>query len=266
MRSICVINQKGGSGKTTTAVNLAAALAERGRRVLLVDLDPQHSATLWLAARDAGRGLFDLLAGPEPADLADLARPTATPGLSLVGSSAWLVGAEKAHAAEPGAETILRGKVAGLPAGAFDYLLIDCPPTLGVLTVNALTAAEEVLVPVACHVMGVQGLAQILQTIDRVRLRLNPGLRVAGILACRLDRRTNHCVEVEAKLRGRFPETYATAIRENVRLAECPSMGVPVLTYAPASHGAADYRALAAEVIAQEKSNPTEDYGTAANQ
>ncbi len=266
MRSICVINQKGGSGKTTTAVNLGASLAGRGRRVLLLDFDPQHSATQWLSPRDAGRGLFDLLAGPDSATLAGLAEPTEAPNLSLVGSSAWLVGAEKALAAEPGAETILRGKVEGLPPGAFDYMLIDCPPTLGVLTVNALTAVSEVLVPVACHVMGVQGLAQILQTIERVRLRLNPGLRVAGILACRLDRRTVHGVEVEAKLRGRFPETYKTAIRENVRLAECPSMGVSILSYAPSSHGAQDYRALAEEVIGQEGQSTTEDHGTAANE
>ena len=267
MRSISVINQKGGSGKTTTAVNLGAALAERGKKVLLVDLDPQYSTTQWLAAHDVGRGVFDLFAEPETTSLMDLVRQTGTPDLWLAGSSAWLVGAEKALASEPGAEVILHGKLKELPAGAFDYVLIDCPPTLGVLTVNALTAVSEVVIPVACHVMGLQGLAQMLQTIDRVRARLNPHLRVSGILACRLDQRTNHGPEIEAKLRGRFPETYKTAVRENIRLAECPSMGEPILAYAPTSHGAEDYRALADEVIAQEvgESNDTEDHGTAAN-
>lgn len=263
MRTISVINQKGGSGKTTTTVNLGAALAEQGRRVLLIDLDPQYSTTQWLAAHDVGRGVFDLFAEPETARLVDLAHPTGTANLSLVGSSAWLVGAEKALSTEPGAETILRQKIAALGPDRFDYVLIDCPPTLGVLTVNALTAVNEVLVPVECHVMGLQGLAQILQTIDRVRKRLNPDVRVTGILACRLDVRTNHGPEIVAKLRGRFPETFRTAIRENIRVAECPSMGESILTYAPASSGAEDYRALAAEVIAQEVGEGA--YGQAAN-
>jgi chromosome partitioning protein len=265
MRSISIINQKGGSGKTTTTVSLGAALAEVGRKVLLIDVDPQYSTTQWLAAHDVGRGVFDLFAEPEATPLTSLIQPTGTPNLSLVGSSAWLVGAEKALSSEPGAETILRQKIEALPAGEFDYVLIDCPPTLGVLTVNALTAVREVLIPVECHVMGLQGLAQILQTIDRVRKRLNPELRISGILACRLDQRTNHGPEIVAKLRSRFPETYATSIRENIRLAECPSMGEPILTYAPTSHGAEDYRALAQEVIAQETNTEMEN-SRAANQ
>ena len=130
------------------------------------------------------------------------------------------------------------------------------------LTVNALTAVRELLVPVECHVMGLQGLAQLLQTVDLVRKRLIPGLTIAGILACRLDQRTNHGPEIVAKLRDRFPETLRTAVRENVRLAECPSMGEPITTYAPASSGAEDYRALAGEIIAQEEKG----YGTAANE
>lgn len=262
MRTISVINQKGGSGKTTTTVNLGAALAEVGKRVLLIDLDPQYSTTQWLAAHDVGRGVFDLFAEPESTQLLDLVRPTGTERLSLVGSSAWLVGAEKALATEPGAETILRQKLAALGGDHFDYVLMDCPPTLGVLTVNALTAVREVLVPVECHVMGLQGLAQILQTVDRVKKRLNPDVRITGILACRLDQRTNHGPEIVAKLRGRFPETFRAVIRENVRLAECPSMGEPIQAYAPTSSGAEDYRALAAEVIEQEGEGA---HGQAAN-
>jgi len=252
MRTIAVINQKGGSAKTTTSVCLGATLAERGKTVLVIDLDPQFSATTWLAIHTVGRGVFDLFAEPEHTLLDSLIHPTATPGLSLVGSSAWLVGAEKALSNEPGAETVLREKLTTL-RDAFDFVLIDCPPTLGVLTVNALTAVNEVLVPVACHVMSLQGLAQLIQTVELVRKRLNPRLRISGIVACRLDNRTNHGPEIVDKLRARFPETMATAIRENIRLAECPSMGEPITSYASNSSGAEDYRALAREIIEQEE-------------
>ncbi len=153
MRTIAVINQKGGSGKTTTSVCLGATLAEKGKRVLLIDLDPQYSATTWLATHAVGRGVFDLFAEPEKTELANLVHPTSTVGLSLVGSSSWLVGAEKALSNELGAEIILREKLASIDV-AFEYVLMECPPTLGVLTVNALTAVREVLVPVECHVMG----------------------------------------------------------------------------------------------------------------
>jgi len=262
MRTIAVINQKGGSAKTTTSVCLVATLVERGKRVLVIDLDPQFSATTWLAIHAVGRGVFDLFAEPEKTELRSLIHPTATPGLSLVGSSAWLVGAEKALSTEPGAETVLREKLATLD-DAFDYVLIDCPPTLGVLTVNALTAVREVLVPVACHVMSLQGLAQLVQTVELVRKRLNPEIRISGIVACRLDGRTNHGPEIVEKLRARFPETLATAIRENIRLAECPSMGEPITSYSPNSSGAEDYRALATEIIQQEG---VENHDQVANQ
>jgi len=262
MRTIAVINQKGGSAKTTTSVCLGATLAERGKKVLLIDLDPQMSATIWLAIHAVGRGVFDLFAEPEKTELQSLIHPTATPGLSLVGSSAWLVGAEKALSTEPGAEIILREKLATL-GDAYDYVLIDCPPTLGVLTVNALTAVREVLVPVASHVMSLQGLAQLVQTVELVRKRLNPEIRISGIVACRLDQRTNHGPEIVAKLRARFPETLATTVRENIRLAECPSMGEPITAYSPNSSGAEDYRALATEIIQQEAGR---SYDQAANE
>lgn len=258
MRTISVVNQKGGTGKTTTTVNLGAALAEAGRRVLLIDLDPQYSTTTWLATHVNGRGVFDLFAEPG-SSLAKLAQPTGTNGLDLVPASAWLVGAEKALSNEPGAETILREKIGALPEGAYDYVLIDCAPTLGILTVNALTAVQEAIVPVECHVMGLQGLAQLLQTVDLVRRRLNPGLTISGILACRLDNRTNHGPEIVERLRGRFPETLlSTTIRENVRLAECPSMGMPITEFAPTSPGAEDYRKLAEEIVSQESKEKNE--------
>ena len=265
MRVIAIVNQKGGTGKTTTAVNLAAALGEKKRKTLLIDLDPQYSTTTWYAVPHPGRGVFDLFADPAKSKLQELIHQTLAENVSLVASSAWLVGAEKALSTEPGAETILREKIGDLPEGAFDYVLIDCPPTLGILTVNALTAVKEVLVPVECHVMGLQGLAQLLQTVDVVRKRLNPDLLITGILACRVDQRTNHSGEVMEKLRSRFPDlTYKTGIRENVRLAECPSMGEPITSYAPSSTGAEDYRSLADEIIRQEKAE-TNTYGKAAN-
>ena len=143
MRTIAVVNQKGGSAKTTTSVNLAATLAEQGRRVLLIDLDPQHSATTWYDVNEGGRGIFDLFAEPEQTRLESLIFATGTDGVWMVPSSPWLVGAEKALSTEPGAEQLLREKLKELPPGRFDYVLIDCPPTLGVLTVNALTAVAE---------------------------------------------------------------------------------------------------------------------------
>jgi chromosome partitioning protein len=252
MRIIAIVNQKGGTGKTTTTVSLAGTLAAKDRRVLIIDLDPQYSTTTWLSTTPVGRGVFDLFAEPEKTDLDSLLHATTTANLSLVGASAWLVGAEKALSNEPGAETILREKLTKLDENRFDYVLIDCPPTLGVLTVNALTAATEVLVPVECHVMGLHGLAQLLQTVEVVKKRLNPLIRLCGILPCRLDSRTNHGHEIVAKLRARFRETFQTVIRENVRLAECPSMGEPITTYAPTSSGAEDYARLTEEIIAQE--------------
>lgn len=253
MRTIAVVNQKGGSGKTTTIVNLGATLAEKGKKVLLIDLDPQYSATQWYDVTDGGRGVFDIFAEPDTTTLESLIFETSTGGLVLIPSSPWLVGAEKALSGEPGAEQCLKEKIKELPQGRFDYLLIDCPPTLGILTVNALNAVTEVLVPVECHVMGLHGLAQLWKTVELVKKRLNPELAVTGILACRVDRRTKHGKEVVERVREKFPDlAFKTEVRENVKLAECPSQGVPITAYAPNSHGAEDYRKLAEEVIAQE--------------
>jgi chromosome partitioning protein len=252
MRTFAIANQKGGSGKTTTSVNLAAALGEKGRRVLLIDLDPQHSATAWLGIRDAGQGVYGLFA--ENDSLPGMVLQTAVAGVDLVPSSPWLVGLEKVLAGEVGAETILKRSLESLP-GRWDYIMMDCPPTLGVLTVNALAAAQELLVPVEAHVMALGGLAHLLHTVEVVKDRLNPQLRVSGILACRVDMRTRHAREVVEQLRARSGNlVYRTVIRENIRLAECPSFGQPIIQYDPKSAGAADYRALAAEIIDQEGS------------
>ncbi|MBV9455126.1 MAG: ParA family protein [Rubrobacter sp.] len=252
MRTIAVVNQKGGSGKTTTAVNLAAALGERKRRVLLLDLDPQHSATDWFGLHDGYKGIFSVFA--ENGNLLDIITPSSVAGVDLVPSSSWLVGVEKFLAGEVGAETILHRKLATLQKSRWDYALIDCPPTLGVLTINALVAAQEVLVPVEAHVMALSGLAQLIETVELVQERLNPELRITGILPCRVDARTRHAQEVVEQLRERFEKlVYRSAIRENVRVAEAPSFSLPITLYDERSYGAADYRALAEEVIEREQ-------------
>lgn len=253
MRIFAIANQKGGSGKTTTSVNLAAALGEKNRRVLLIDLDPQHSATAWYGVKNAGKGVLGVFT--DDGHLADFVQEAGAPGVDLVPSSAWLVGAEKILAGEVGAETILRRNLERLPPDRWDYVFIDCPPTLGILTINALAAARELLVPVEAHVMALGGLAQLLKTVEVVQDRLNPHLQVSGILACRVDSRTRHAREVVEQLRARSGDlVYRTVIRENIRLAECPSFGRPITQYDPKSAGAADYRALADEIIHQEGS------------
>jgi chromosome partitioning protein len=254
MRKIAIANQKGGSGKTTTSVNLAAALGELARRVLVIDLDPQHSATAWFGVRDSGKGLYGLFV--DNGNFSEVIQATGTPGVDLAPSSAWLMGVERILAGEVGAEQILRRNLAKLPSDQWDYVLIDCPPTLGILTINALAAVEELLVPVEAHVMALSGLAQLLHTVEVVRERINPDLKVSGILACRVDARTRHAREVVEQLREHNGEVvYRTVIRENVRLAECPSFAQPITKYDPKSSGAADYRALAEEIIHQEQKN-----------
>lgn len=249
MRVIAVMNHKGGSGKTTTTVNLAAALGEKARKVLVIDADPQASATTWLGLKDAGRELLELLTGD--GKLAAEIRPTAAPFVWAIPCSTWLASAEKALAGVAKPEHALKRKLR--PLQGYAYVLIDCPPTMGILAVNALTAASEVLIPVETHVLALAGLSQVLTTIEVVRQELNPDLRVCGIVACRYDRRTTHCGEVLEQLQARFPRLMCkTAIRENVRLAECPSYGKPITLYDKHSTGTEDYRALAAELIKQE--------------
>lgn len=250
-RVFAVVSQKGGSGKTSTAVNLAAALGELARHVLVVDLDPQATATNWLGIRDGGRGLFDLFTGN--GNLADLVHQTDVPNVSVIPSSPWLVGVDKALASEYGAETILRGHIESLPK-RWHYVILDCPPSLGVLTVNALAAAPEVLVPVAAQFLALTGLSQLLKTVDVVKERLNPRLRVSGILACMVDARTRLSLDVVEELRKRFgPLVFRTVVRSNVRVAECPSFHKPITLYDTKSAGAEDFRHLAAEVIEHER-------------
>lgn len=249
MRRMAVTNQKGGSGKTTTAVNLAAALGEAGRRVLVLDLDPQASASAWLGVKDGGRGLLDVFT--EGRDLASLVHSTEAPGVDVVPSSAWLVGVDKALAGEVGSETILRRALERLP-DRWDVVIVDCPPSLGLLAISALVGCPEVLVPVETRVMALAGLAALVQTLERVRERLNPELRLTGLLACRVDARTRLSQDVIGTMRERFGgDVFRAVIRENVRLAEAPSFGKPITLYDTRSAGAEDYRAAASELAAR---------------
>lgn len=252
MRKLAIVNQKGGSGKTTTAVNLAATLAEANKKVLLIDLDPQASASLWYGFKEKGKGLYQVLA--EDGKLEDAIEKTQVEHLSMVPSSSLLSGVEKALANEVAAESILKNKIERLANKPWDYILIDCPPTLGILSLNALTLANEVLVPVEAHVMALHGLVQLLKTINVVKQRLNPLLEIAGILACRVDYRTKHSQEVLTQLRSRFEGKVCTSvIRENIRLAEAPLHIKPITHYAPTCNGTIDYRNLATEIMGHQK-------------
>ena len=252
MRTIAIVNQKGGSGKTTTAVTLAATLVEAGKKVLLIDLDPQGSASMWLGFKEKGRGFYDVFA--EGNQLENVIEKTSIERLHIVASSPLLAGVEKALANEMASEMILKNCVAQLPSHPWDYLLIDCPPTLGILSLNALTLAHEVLIPVEAHVMALHGLVQLLKTIGVVKQRLNPSLEIAGILACRVDYRTKHAQEILEQLKTRFDtKVCQSVIRENIKLAEAPLHLKPITLYDPHSNGSIDYRSLAKELIAQEE-------------
>lgn len=251
MRTIAIINQKGGSGKTTTTVNLAAGLAEKKRTVLVIDLDPQGSTSSWLGIEEPEeKSLYNAFV--DKVHLADIVSKTDITYIDAIASSNWLFGLEKALAHEVGAETILKAQLKKL-SGKYHYVLIDCPPNLGILTINALSAVQEVIIPVEARVMALSGLVQLMQTIEVIKERLNKELRVAGIVPCRVDGRTRHAKEVVSALKSNFKGMlYKTAIRENVRLSEAPSFTKPITEYDKNSYGAHDYRKLAREVIKQE--------------
>lgn len=258
MRSIAVINQKGGVGKTTTAVNLAAALAEHGCRVCLIDMDPQAHASLHLGLSPTNdqASIYDVLCGD--AAIADV-RLWAGENLAVIPANLDLAAAEMELAGEVGREVILRDKLE-VDEEAFDFLVIDCPPSLGVLTLNALTAVTEVLLPLQPHFLALHGLSKLLRTIDVVAKRLNPELHLSGVVLCMYESGTRLAVEVsrdvdeflttQSKAGGTWAgaKFFQTRIRRNIRLAEAPSFGQSIFQYAENSNGAEDYRQLAREV------------------
>ena len=246
-RIVAIVNQKGGVGKTTTAINLGAALAELGRQVVLIDLDPQGNSTSGLGfdVRRQRPTVYQLLSGEAVID--DVALPTAVPGLHLVPSDLSLAGAEIELATQPEREFRLR-RALGELTGGFGHVIIDCPPSLGLLTLNALTAANEVLVPMQCEFFALEGLGNLVYTVALVRQRLNPELRLGGILMTQFDARTTVAWEVVDQVRRAYPaEVFDTLIPRNVRLSEAPSHGRPITVSDPTSKGALTRPRLAKE-------------------
>lgn len=248
MKTIAVANQKGGCAKTTTVVNLAACLAELGRKILVIDLDSQANATHWLGVDSDSNGAMKLLTTKEPLD--QLISPTNLDGVHLIASSRELAHFEKAVAGEIAVESRLKRRLAGLDAKKWDFVLIDTPPTLGLITLNALSAAQELIVPVTTHVLSLSGVAQLVATLDEVKEVLNPSLNILGFVACRVDSRTRHSKEILELLTNQFGDkVLKSMIRESIRLAEAPSFQLSINQYGSKSTAADDYRALAAEVL-----------------
>ena len=251
-KTLCIANQKGGVGKTTTAVNLAASLAAAEKKTLLVDIDPQGNAGSGVGIDKASlsESIYDVLINDVTPDRVIV--KTELPSLHLLPSTPDLAGAELELVALSGRELKLKKALATLD-GSYDYILIDCPPSLNLLTVNALTAASSVLIPIQCEFYAMEGLSQILNTIRLIQKGLNPRLSIAGILLTMFDARNNLSRQVSEEIRSHFPrETFTTVIPRNVRLSEAPSYGKPIILYDIASRGASSYLELARELLQRE--------------
>jgi chromosome partitioning protein len=263
LRVLAVANQKGGVGKTTTAINLGTALAAIGERVLVIDLDPQGNAStgLGIPAENRPRTVYDVLM--RKATLLETAQPTAVPGLSVVPSNSDLVGLEAELSNDPARPYRLRDAIVALigqsrarPNEAFTYVLIDCPPSLNLLTLNALAAANAVLVPVQCEFFALEGISQLKETIDQIRASLNPGLEIQGVVLTMHDARTSLSKEVAENVRAFFgSKVYQSMIPRNTRVAEAPSHGKPILLYDYDCAGSQAYIRLATEIIDRERRN-----------
>ncbi|HBK5891471.1 TPA: ParA family protein [Enterococcus faecium] len=250
---ISVANQKGGVGKTTTTVNLGACLASLGKKVLLVDMDAQGNATSGVGIRkpDVTRDIYDVLVNELPIDEATLI--TEHENLSIVPATLQLAGAEIELTSMMARESRLKGSLAEV-SSQYDYILIDCPPSLGHLTINSFTASDSILIPVQCEYYALEGLSQLLNTVRLVQKHFNPELEIEGVLLTMYDARTNLGNEVVEEVRKYFREkVYETIIPRNIRLSEAPSHGKPIIDYDPRSRGAEVYQALAKEVVSREE-------------
>ncbi|MBO1099601.1 AAA family ATPase [Enterococcus hirae] len=250
---ISVANQKGGVGKTTTTVNLGACLASLGKRVLLVDMDAQGNATSGVGIRkpDVTQDIYDVLVNELP--IAEATLVTEHENLSIVPATLQLAGAEIELTSMMARESRLKGSLAEVN-DQYDYILIDCPPSLGHLTINSFTASDSILIPVQCEYYALEGLSQLLNTVRLVQKHFNPELEIEGVLLTMYDARTNLGNEVVEEVRKYFREkVYETIIPRNIRLSEAPSHGMPIIDYDPRSKGAEVYQALAKEVVNREE-------------
>ena len=246
---VTLVNQKGGVGKTTTAVSLAAALGRRGQRVLLVDLDPQSNATSALGFDGSNQpGIYDALLNDVP--IQDCVVRIEDERIDLVPSSRELSGAEVELVPQMARERRLVNAMASV-RDSYDWVLVDCPPSLGLLTINALTASDSVIIPVQCEYMALEGLSRLMETLDLVRRNLNPGLAILGVLLTMFDGRTRLAQQVVDEVRGHFSQTFATVIPRSVRLSEAPSHGQSIFRYDEGGRSATAYDALAAELLAR---------------
>jgi len=254
-RVLALVNQKGGVGKTTTTINLGASLAEYGRRVLLIDFDPQGALTAGVGVNAYGldNTVFDLLMEPERVGIRDVIHATSTPGLDVVPASIDLSAAEMALVNEVAREQILARALHPI-LGEYDYVLIDCQPSLGLLTVNSLAAADGVIIPLECEFFALRGMKILVDTIHKVQARINPRLTIDGILATMYDARTVHRQEVLQRVIDQFGDTvYRTVISQTIKFPETSVVGTPINDYAPTSKGAEAYRSLAREMVFREE-------------
>ena len=246
-RVISITNHKGGVGKTTTTINIGAGLNMAGKTILLVDLDPQANLSQSMGIMEPPEAnIYRTIRGEAPVTPVGI-----LPGMDLIPSTLDLSGAEIELSGEIGREYILREILKPL-RGQYDYILIDCPPSLGLLTVNALTASQEVIIPIQAHYLALHGLGKLTEVVEKIRRKLNPALKIGGILLTQYDSRKILNRDVETTIRGQFPdEVFNTKIRDNIALAEAPTQGMDVFRYSPKSYGAQDYGALCGEILAR---------------